>query len=154
MTDYFDLLEHSKVRFGYRLAVLSNWYRGPANKTIDAKFHLTDPETAVLFCIGHADRLTATDVCNISGRPKNSISRAIASLINKNLLGRSADLADARRKRLALSAKGRTLFEKVMAIFVKREQDVLQPLTPSELSDLDRLLRKMTRHFVDKEKTY
>ena len=154
MADYFNILERSQVRFGYRIAVLSNWYRGPGYKSIEQKFGLTEPECSVLFCVGHADHLTATDVCNITGRPKNSMSRAISLLIEKKLLARTTDDLDGRKKRLLLTPKGRALYEKIVPIFLKAEQDIVQPLTPSELSDLDRLLSKMIRHVVDTAHTY
>lgn len=154
MADYFNILERSAVRFGYRIAVLSNWYRGPGYKLIEEKFGLTEPECSALFCVGHADNLTATDVCNITGRPKNSMSRAISILIKKKLFARAIDKVDARKKRLILTPEGRVLYEKTVPIFLKLEQDILQPLTPSELSDLDRLLTKMIKHIVNAPKAY
>jgi DNA-binding MarR family transcriptional regulator len=154
VADYFDILEHSQVRFGYRIAVLGNWYRLPGYKLIEQKFGIIEPECSVLFCVGHADRLTASDVCHITGRPKNSISRAISLLIDKKLLARTTDDLDGRKKRLALTPKGRVLYEKIVPIFLKTEQNIVQPLTPSELSDLDRLLSKMIRHVVDTAHTY
>ena len=154
MASYFDILEHSQVRFGYRIAVLANWYRGPGYKTIEQRFGVTEPECSALFCIGHSDHLTATDVCNITGRPKNSMSRAISILIDKKLLQRTVDDVDARKKRLLLTSEGRALYTKIVPIFLKSEQNIVQPLTPSELSDLDRLLSKMIRHVAEEAKTY
>jgi len=142
------------VRFGYRIAVLSNWYRGPGYKAIEKKFGITEPECSALFCVGHSDHLTATDVCNITGRPKNSISRAISILIGKRLLERTEDDIDARKKRLTLTPLGRSLYEKTVPIFLRFEHNIVQPLTPSELSDLDRLLSKMIKHVVETAKAY
>lgn len=154
MADYFSILENSAVRFGYRISVLANWYRGPGYKDIEQKFGLTEPECSALFCIGHSDGLTATDVCNITGRPKNSMSRAISVLMDKNLLSRATDEVDARKKRLVLTPEGRTLYEKIVPIFLRSEQRIVQPLTPSELSDLDRLLTKMTQHITSDPHAY
>lgn len=154
LTNYFDILEHSQVRFGYRISVLANWYRGPGYKSIEQKFGITEPECSALFCIGHSDHLTATDVCNITGRPKNSMSRAISILIEKELLLRSVDNIDARKKRLLLTTEGRALYARIVPIFLKSERNIVQPLTPSELSDLDRLLSKMIKHVAEEAKAY
>jgi DNA-binding MarR family transcriptional regulator len=154
VTDYFSLLQHSRVRFGYRIAVLSNWYRGPGYKAIEKKFGITEVECSALFCVGHSDQMTATDVCNITGRPKNSLSRAIAILIGKKLLQRTEDDRDGRKKRLQLTSQGRALYEKIVPMFLRAEQNIVQPLTPSELSDLDRLLGKMIKHVVETAKIY
>lgn len=147
-SDYFSILENSSVRFGYRIAVLSNWYRGPGYKAIEREFGLSEPECSALFCLGHAEGLTATDVCNITGRPKNSMSRALGLLMKKHFLARTVDPSDARKKRLALTSKGRRLYQDIVPIFLKSEREILEPLTASELSDLDRLLTKMIRHIT------
>ncbi|MEZ0215185.1 MAG: MarR family transcriptional regulator [Xanthobacteraceae bacterium] len=42
--------------------------------------------------------MSATDVCAITGRPKNSMSRAIGLLLDKGLVEREADGEDGRRK--------------------------------------------------------
>ncbi len=151
---YFDILEHSSVRFGYRIAVLSNWYRGPGYKFIENKYGLTEPECSALFCIGHGQGLTATDVCRITGRPKNSMSRAIHLLKEKDLLLRKLDPNDGRRRILQLTSDGRALFVKTIPVFLKTENEILKPLTPRELSNLDRLLTKMIANVTKAPKAY
>ena len=154
MKSHFEILEQSDVRFGYRISVLANWYRGPGYKAIERDYNLTEPEISALFCIGHSDYISATDVCAITGRPKNSMSRAIALLMEKGMLEREADGKDGRKKLLKLTAPGRATYAKIVPIFLQGEADILTPLTPSELSDLDKLLTKMTRHVTRKLKTY
>jgi MarR family transcriptional regulator, temperature-dependent positive regulator of motility len=154
MANYFEILERSEVRFGYRLAVLANWYRGPGYKTVEEQFGLTEPECSALFCVGHAKNLTATDVCHITGRPKNSMSRAIHLLLQKKLLVRVDDKTDGRKKLLALTHEGHALFRKMVPIFLKTEAQILSPLTPSELSDLDKLLTKMTYSITKSHEIY
>lgn len=154
MKSHFDILEHSDVRFGYRMAVLANWYRGPGYKKVEKEFGLTEPECSALFCIGHSDYMSATDVCAITGRPKNSMSRAIGLLLEKGLIERDADDKDGRRKLLCLTPLGRQTYREIVPIFQANEMNIVSPLTPSELSDLDRLLSKMTRHVTKHPKAY
>jgi DNA-binding MarR family transcriptional regulator len=154
MKSHFEILEHSAVRFGYRISVLANWYRGPGYKQIEKDFGLTEPECSALFCVGHSEQMSATDVCAITGRPKNSMSRAIGLLLEKGLLEREADGKDGRRKRLHLTKLGQQSYQKIVPIFQQSEMEMVSPLTPSELSDLDRLLSKMTKHATQRPKTY
>lgn len=144
--DHVSILEQSEVRFGYRLAVLANWYRGPGYKTIEEAHGISEPECSVLFCIGHSPDLTATDICHITGRPKNTMSRAIHFLRRKKLLVREGDPQDARRKLLRLTPEGQVLYRRTIPVFLATEQKIIGGLTPSELSDLDRLLTKMLNY--------
>lgn len=154
MKSHFEILEESDVRFGYRIAVLANWYRGPGYKRIEKEFGLTESECSALFCIGHSDHMSATDVCAITGRPKNSMSRAINLLLSKHFLEREIDANDARKKLLRLTEKGRKLYLEIVPIFQESERNILMPLTPSELSDLDKFLSKMIHHITSVAKPY
>jgi DNA-binding MarR family transcriptional regulator len=152
--DHVKILEQSEVRFGYRIAVLANWYRGPGYKLIEQRHGITEPECSVLFCVGHSDELTATDVCHITGRPRNSMSRAIHILKGKKLLSRDSDPSDARRKILRLTKQGQLLYRQIVPVFISRERHILESLSLSEISDLDRLLTKMITHTSRSSKVY
>lgn len=154
MKSHFEILESSAVRFGYRMAVVTNWYRGPGYKKIEKEFGLTEPECSALFCIGHSDHMSATDICAITGRPKNSMSRAIGLLLGKKLIERETDSSDGRKKLLRLTPLGRQLYEAIVPIFQESEKNIVSPLTPSELSDLDRILSKMTKHVTEIARSY
>jgi DNA-binding MarR family transcriptional regulator len=154
MKSHFEILEHSAVRFGYRMAVLANWYRGPGYKRIEKEFGLTEPECSALFCIGHSAQMSATDVCAITGRPKNSMSRAIGLLLDKGLVEREVDSVDGRKKRLKLTSLGQQTYQQIVPIFQESEMNIVSPLTPSELSDFDRLLSKMTKYVTQRPKPY
>ncbi|MCA0451048.1 MAG: MarR family winged helix-turn-helix transcriptional regulator [Proteobacteria bacterium] len=152
--DHAKILEQSEVRFGYRIAVLANWYRGPGYKLIEQRHGITEPECSVLFCVGHSNELTATDVCHITGRPRNSMSRAIHILLRKKLMARESDPGDARRKILRLTKPGYALYRQIVPVFVESERNMLTPLSLSEISDLDRLLTKMIAHTSQSHKIY
>jgi DNA-binding MarR family transcriptional regulator len=152
--DHVKILERSEVRFGYRLAVLANWYRGPGYKLIEERYGISETECSALFCVGHSDDLTATDVCHITGRPRNSMSRAIHILKRKKLLSRESDPSDGRRKILRLTKSGHALFRLFIPVFLEGERHILGSLSLSEVSDLDRLLTKMITHTARSAKVY
>ena len=56
---------------------------------------------------------------------------------------RARDASDGRRAPLALTARGRGLYDKVIPLFRRREQQMLAVLSESERGQLERLLSKL-----------
>ena len=143
---HIEILERMKIRFGNRMAVLSNWYRAYPYRMFERKYQLAESEVAALYCLGQAAGLNATDICEITGRPKNSISRAINLLMEKKFVTRRTDIRDKRRKILDLTDKGYQAFKESEEWFVATERAMLSALTPEEVATLDIMLRKMIHH--------
>ena len=104
---------------------------------------LNRPEIVVLFCIAHVPDMTSMDICRATGRPKNSISRAIIALADRRLIVRTPDPADQRAMRLGLTASGKRAFDKLIPAFEAREAEMFAPLSASERASLARLLEKL-----------
>ena len=143
---HIEILERTRIRFGYRIAVLTNWYKAYPYRMFDREYQLAESEAAALYCLGQTAGLNATDICEITGRPKNSISRAISLLIEKQLVTRRTDVRDKRRKLLDLTDRGFEAFKRSEEWFVSTERAMLSALTKEEVSTLDILLRKMIYH--------
>ena len=79
----------------------------------------------------------------MTGRPRNSISRAVHRMLQEGYLNRSPDPDDGRQAILKITAKGRRLHERIVPKFVERENDILASLTNDERRSLDRLLSKL-----------
>ena len=79
----------------------------------------------------------------VSSRPKNTLSRAVNSLLRKKLLLRKQDQADRRRLSLYLTRSGRRIFNETVPHLVAREQAMAAALTASEQHVLNRLLTKI-----------
>jgi DNA-binding MarR family transcriptional regulator len=137
------ILSNSPVQIGFTIGILSNFFKDPAYGLINTEYGLTDPEIAVIFCLGHRDKLTAVDICNITLRPKNSVSRAVIVLLGKGLIARCVDGKDARRRILTLSTLGKKLYDTVKDIYRANEKKMLSPLTKAEAKKLSALLRKL-----------
>jgi len=140
---HIDLLSESQVKFGYYFAVIHHWLSGPSFDTIQKTFDISDAECAVVFTAALAPGLTATDICEITGRQKNTISRAVKSALKRKLIVRSPELKDRRRGLLELTQGGAELHKKMLQIFYKRETEMLSILSKHELRTLDALLRKL-----------
>ena len=80
--------------------------------TYDAVKHdlgITRSEYLFLMCLSHYPVLTAQDVSRLSGRPRNSISRAVHRMLAVGHLARNPDPSDARQARLSITETGRAL---------------------------------------------
>jgi DNA-binding MarR family transcriptional regulator len=98
----------------------------------------------VLYALGLKEGITADDIAASSSRPKNTLSRAVNSLLRKKLVLRKQDQADRRRLSLYLTRSGRRIFEDTVPRLVAREQAMMAGvLTPSEQQALNRLLTKI-----------
>jgi DNA-binding MarR family transcriptional regulator len=140
---HIQILEQSRIRFGYRIAVLTNWYKLHPYRMFEKEYHLSESEGATLYCIGQVAGLNATDVCEITGRPKNSISRAMGQLLEKKLITRRIDVRDKRRKIVDLTPKGFAIFKRAEEWFVATESAMLSSLDKEEIQHLDAMLSKM-----------
>lgn len=143
---HIEILERTRIRFGYRIAVLTNWYKSYPYRMFEREHGLGESEAASLYCLGQAAGLNATDICEITGRPKNSISRAVNMLLEKEFITRRIDIRDKRRKILDLTDKGYKVFKESEEWFVATERAMLSALTPEEVKILDLMLRKMIHH--------
>lgn len=143
---HIEILERTRIRFGYRIAVLTNWYKAYPYRMFERQHGLAESEAATFYCLGQAAGLNATDICEITGRPKNSISRAIGLLLEKGLVTRQVDVRDKRKNTLDLTHRGYEIFKESEDWFVVTERAMLSALTPEEIASLDIILRKMIYH--------
>jgi hypothetical protein len=74
------VMDSPKTSLGFRLSYLANFFTGPIYRDVAREHHLSRSEFVVLLCLKELGALTAKDVCALTGRPKNSISQAVAKL--------------------------------------------------------------------------
>lgn len=79
-----------------------------------AEFGLTIPEWRVMAIIGRFGTTGATAISERTAMDKVKVSRAVASLLQRDLLRRAADPADGRAWMLSFTRKGRTVYGRVM----------------------------------------
>jgi DNA-binding MarR family transcriptional regulator len=138
-----EILVENAITTGYRLTYLGNHFIGPVYKWTEKELDIRRPQFAVLFCLAHLGTLSARDVCELSGIPANSISRAVSSLLERKLVLRTDHGSDKRRGVLKLTTAGRKLYEHIIPMFGEREAQMLQPLSPQEQQQLSTLLAKI-----------
>lgn len=149
MSSLARILDRNEIAFGYRIGYLFNHFAGPVYKWTTAELGLRRPEFATLFCAAHLADSTASDVVTLTGIPKNSVSRAVNHLVHTGLIAARTDENDGRRAILALTAKGRKVYERILPRFRARQEAMLSVLDPAERSELNRLLNKLVERNDD-----
>ncbi len=136
-------LWENPCRLSFRANFIAHHFNQPLYDWIAREYGLSMPEHVVLYALGLREGITADDVAASSSKPKNTLSRAIKSLLAKRLLRRTHDRQDRRRMPLYLTARGRKLVEATVPTFVEHEARMLAGLDAQERETLNFLLTKI-----------
>lgn len=107
---------HLDAFLPYRLAVLANAVSRAIARRYEDEFGLSIPEWRVMALLGVSPGLTATEVADATPMDKVAISRAVRGLMDAGRLKASADKADGRRQRLALTAAGMAIYRRIVPL--------------------------------------
>ncbi|MEC7302219.1 MAG: MarR family transcriptional regulator [Pseudomonadota bacterium] len=141
--DLSVIFERSTIRDTFRISYLANRLVLPAYDDIKLAYGLSRGEYLLLFCLSYIEELTAQDVAEMTGRPRNSISRAVHRMLDEGYLKRSPDPTDGRQALLRITAKGERLHKRILPLFEEQEAKMLDNLTSEERKLLDSLLKKL-----------
>ena len=128
---------------GFRLSLWSGFYTTPVFIKIERQFGLLRDENNILFCLATYGPLTAKSISDVLGRPKNSISRAVERLLQRELIRRKTVEADRRHTLLTVERAGIAMIRKTTAMFKARESEMLRSLSSTERVALDQILAKL-----------
>lgn len=141
------LLRNQVIPFAWHINYLANFYSLKANGEIRNTLNMSRQEFVILFCLSNSRNVTANDICNVTGRPKNTISRAISLLLDKGYVERQPNPEDGRSWYLHISETGKEMYEKLIQCFKKWEEQMLTGLDPSERALIAELLLKLVANF-------
>jgi len=88
----------------------------------------------------------AGDMSELLVMDKSQLSRLIKALVAKNLIKSAPDPEDARATVLSVTARGRALHDEVLQEVMRRNENVLAPLSREEVLQLSNLLARLTDH--------
>lgn len=117
--------------------------RQPREAAAEDAVALTHMEAKALGFFGRNPGATQTDLVQRSGRDKAQIARLIASLKERGLIQASADAADRRTQRLALTEAGQALHRRLRRHAEQLAQAAVQDFSDAELSQLLALLTRL-----------
>lgn len=130
----------------YRLSVLTNRVSNAIARTYSERFGLSIPEWRVMAVLGQASRLSAGEVARRTEMDKVQVSRAVATLVRNRRVQKQSDSADGRVTRLALTARGRAIYEEIVPHALELEEEFLAVLEGAERAALVSLLAKLSRN--------
>lgn len=127
----------------YRLSVASNLVSRLFARRYAEEFGLTIAEWRVIAVVGADGTATASAVRARTGMDKAKVSRAVAALLARRLLRRSAPEGDRRLEPLTLTPSGRAVFEAIIPRARALEADLAAGLKPAERAALAAALRRI-----------
>ena len=130
----------SSAWIGLRLSVVSNRYMNALYAEIERQQNLLRDDVAVIACLSITTATTAQEIVRYTGRPKNSISRAVTGLEEAGLLRRSTHPDDSRAASLALTASGRRAFKQISRHSAEHDARLIANLNEDERRAFARLL--------------
>jgi len=138
-----NLLEESSVRHIWRLSFLVNFFLDPLYSETAKRYGLSRADVQILYSLKQRHVLLAQDIAMITGRPKNTISRAVSTLLDKGYLERKTDHDDKRAKSLELTESGLQIISEVLPHIVHRQDLMREVLTEDEQKTFDELLSRI-----------
>ena len=136
----FDLFRFVPFRLNRLAAEVSN----ALSEEYQARYGLDIPEWRVMATLGFRDdACSAQFIAQCTRTHKSTISRAVTTLLERELIERVENSDDRRAFELRLSRKGRTLYDELIPRLLSKERDILSCLSAQERSDFARALDKI-----------
>ncbi len=130
----------------FKLARLVGINERLGHRWSETKFDLSLNEWRMLALVQAHAQVRAGDLAELMLMDKSQLSRLIKSLQAKKTLKSKPDPHDARAVVLSLSTKGQMLYDDVLAEVLRRNENVLDPLSADEIAVFDGLLSRLVRH--------
>lgn len=133
----------------YRLSVLQQEISRLIATTYAERHRLMRHDWRVMAALGHAQPLSANQVCERTNMDKVQVSRALARLLSRALVVRARDAEDRRCWNLRLTPRGEAMYRDIVPLVRAREAELLGALSATERRQLDALIDKLDRRAQD-----
>lgn len=130
----------------FRLSVLSNMLDRQSTHMLAENFGLKLAEWRVLACLARFDDMTVRAVVDRIQIDKAQVSRSADSLEAAGYLRRRADPTDGRSVLLAITRKGRSLYERMIPLSRVRQKMLLDHMTEAERKAVFRAIDRLAEH--------
>ena len=110
------------------------------------RYGLDIPEWRVLATLGFRnDACSAQYISDCTRTHKSTISRAVMTLMQRQIVERVENAHDRREFRLRLTKEGKTLYQELIPRLLHKEREILSCLTAQERKELACLLGKIEK---------
>ena len=128
----------------FRLNRLSAEVSSALSAEYQARYGLDIPEWRVLATLGFRNEAcSAQYIAHCTRTHKSTISRAVTTLMERQMIERVENADDRREFRLRMTEKGKALYEELIPRLLRREQEILSCLSAQERKSLAALLGKI-----------
>jgi DNA-binding MarR family transcriptional regulator len=103
-------------------------------------------EWRVISMLAIEPRISAARICKVVSLDKSGTSRALQQLLSRGYLSFSASKTDPRRKIWWLNTRGYALHDKILAIALEREKELIEGIKPDDLETFLKVVRIMRRN--------
>lgn len=133
----------------YRLMRLFAVSGAPVIRLCEGRYGIARREWRILALLAAHGPLSPSALADRGDLDRARTSRAIGSLVGKQLAERLAQPGDARRAVVALTGAGRALYEELFPQVVAINLEVLGALEPPLVAALDEALTRLTAHAAE-----
>ena len=133
----------------YRLSVLTNRISRGLAALYSERFDISVTEWRVIAVLGRYPGLSANNVAERTAMDKVAVSRAVARLLERDLLLREMHDSDRRRSVLELSEAGYAVYDVIVPLALDYQRNVLAPLDADERAQLAALMAKLEAPLKD-----
>lgn len=127
----------------YRLSRLLSSAGSRVIRLCEGRFGITRREWRLLALLAGEESLLSSELAERAQLDRPRTSKAITSLVAKQLLQRQPGPADRRQAALALSPSGRALYATLYPLVLEINRELLAPLQELEVEQLDALLERL-----------
>ncbi len=133
----------------WRISLFTNIYFGPVLREFENVHKVTQAEFAILYCVSLFPGIGAAEVCDVTGRPQNSVSRGVNRLLERGMVRRETDRSDKRRRRLMITETGSEKLAPLLKLHAERQVELLGQLDPADREMLDRIFDKLLTQVLE-----
>lgn len=127
----------------FKLLLLVNITAKPFSALYERRYRISLTEWRVMFSVAQRPGIQATELSELLGLDKMTVSRAVQSLERRRRIVRTPDEKDRRRQRLTLSKAGSDLYDIISPAGRAREELLMSSLGAEQKVALATLLDRL-----------
>lgn len=136
--------------FGYILGRAARTMGAHINRRFEkVGFEITCEQWSILVSLWQHDGQTQQELAGQTCKDKTSMTRLIDTMERHGLVKRTANDKDRRQKRIVLTAKGRAMYSKVVALMQKSLGVIEKKIAPRDVAICKKVLCQVYNHLTE-----
>jgi DNA-binding MarR family transcriptional regulator len=133
----------------FHLINLANGLSRSASRVYLANFDIGIIEWRILSILSIESSVTSVHICQSIELDRAAASRSLRVLEEMKLVTVTKDKADNRKRLIIITAKGKSLHDKILEIALKREKLLLKGLSKDQLTELRMTLKALSENATE-----